>query len=99
MTEPKFTPGPCTIFPEHNIMGQKYYSISYGDDDGLICEFICHKADAALIAAAPEMYAELERIADILEDPEDCGEISLDRINAILRKARGESEVSDGNDR
>ena len=48
------------------------------------------EVNAYLAAAAPDMYAELERIEDILEDPEDCGEISLDRINAILRKARGE---------
>lgn len=51
------------------------------------------KANANLIAAAPEMYAELARIADVLEDPEDCGVISLDSINVILRKARGESEA------
>ena len=51
------------------------------------------EANAHLYSAAPEMYAELARIEDILEDSEDCGEISIDRIKTILRKARGESET------
>lgn len=97
MSESKFTPGPWSVGRgyeiSHAIKGWKYYPIHYGHDEENVCDIVYNKADAELIAAAPEMYAELERIEDILEDSEDCGEISLDRIKSILRKARGESEV------
>ena len=108
MSKTKFTPGPweagenaCmttildghegkTIYPQ----GSSYHiawTNAETSDGNLDIETAL--ANARLIAAAPEMYEELERIADILEDPEDCGEISLDRINFILRKVRGESEA------
>ena len=96
MNKPKFTPGPWWVLHEGSS------EVSAQADGTCICylnfdplpkeETKKHLANACLIAAAPDMYAELERIADVLEDPEDCGEISLDRINSVLRKARGESE-------
>jgi len=104
MSKPKFTPGPLEV-DFYNIADIGIYTVNdslnqavckcytqypFADKPGITDEEA--EGNAFLYAAAPEMYAELERIADILEDPEDCGEISLDRINAILRKARGESE-------
>lgn len=56
MSEAKFTPSPWRVESERNVQGQKYYSVSFGDDDGQICDFIGYKEDANLIAAAPELY-------------------------------------------
>ena len=109
MKKPKFTPGPwqagknpftTTILDGHEGKAiypkESNYHIAWANAENSNGDLDIETAlaNARLIAVAPEMYAELERIADILEDPEDCGEISLDRINAILRKARGESEVN-----
>lgn len=92
MTEPKFTPGPWRKSFTTVDCGRGRYinQIWWKHKDVAEAE-----ANAALIAAAPEMYTELARIEDILEDSEDCGEISLDRIKTVLRKARGESEASE----
>ena len=98
MSKPQFTPGPWIVFPDHNVMGQKYFSVSYGDDDGQICDFICHEADANLIAAAPDMYALLQKqcavcpgaINQEMTDMYDCRACDIGRV---LRKARGESEA------
>ena len=76
MSNKKFTPGPWIVFPEHNVMGQKYFSVSYGDDDGQICDFICHEADANLIAAAPEMY---ESLKDAVQDA--CGACAMMHVS------------------
>lgn len=101
MTEPKFTPGPWKA--HHGAYEPDY--VFYGEEENcdtekrVIAEVYqrvgFRSYDVDLIAAAPEMYAELARIEDILEDSEDCGEISLDRIKTVLRKARGESEVEE----
>jgi len=50
-------------------------------------------ANANLIATAPEMYAILARIEEIMESGD--GYISIDMIKPVLRKAMGESEVSE----
>ena len=52
------------------------------------------EANARLIAAAPEMFKELERLSALFRK----NAIYLDereKIENILRKARGESEVSE----
>jgi len=105
MSETKFTPGPletdffnvedygvymvrdslnqavCQCFTQYPFAGKPGIS----DDEA--------EGNAFLFRAAPEMYEELARIEDVLEDSEDCGEISLDRIKTVLRKARGEEEA------
>lgn len=38
-----------------------------------------------------EMYEMLEHIEDVLDDSSGCGEISVEEIRKVLRKARGEA--------
>ena len=98
MSGVKFTIGKTNVEAKYYESYGLYLDF-YDKEENLIAE-IClyedddkNKANAALLTAAPEMYAELAHIEDILEDSEDCGEISLDRIKSILHKARGESEI------
>jgi hypothetical protein len=50
-----------------------------------------HKANAALIAAAPEMYAMLNEISDGLLEAGGFGNCKLAKeIESLLEKARGE---------
>ena len=94
MKEPKFTPGPwhdyqymlASAIEDANArkicdMSESDFSL---DED---------EANARLIAVAPDMYELLRQVVDIMDDSEDCGEIPVDRINAVLRKVRGESEA------
>lgn len=99
MSETKFTPGPWNVV-QH---GEGLYlccTIHSESLDKPICIVGLEKqltiANAALIAAAPEMY---ELLSEILEfEPRGIRLNFFDRINpiieAVLRKARGESEVS-----
>lgn len=98
MTEPKFTPGSWkyanyTDFLEiQNADPVNPKEIAYIDDWTDEQEAA---ANAALIAAAPEMYARLERL--VLSDEESRGEVLLkpwisEEIKSLLAKARGESE-------
>lgn len=95
MTEPKFTPGPWTAL----IQGKDSAYIDVIDKNG---RFICGCfenipreeepiANATLIAAAPDMYKELQFFCKIC-DAHIC---ALCGIGKVLRKASGESEVSD----
>ena len=43
-----------------------------------------------MIAAAPEMYDLLDYIEDVMDDSSGCGEISIEKIREVLKKARGE---------
>lgn len=54
------------------------------NEAGTVC------ADAHLIDAAPEMYRMLVHIEDVMDDSSGCGEISIEEIRRILKKARGE---------
>ena len=95
MSKPKFTPGPWHVESERNVQGQKYYSVSFGDDDGLICEFIAFKEDAHLIAAVPELYEACRFHCETR-----CKMRNLNKnvcknclYGKALRKARGEAEA------
>ena len=101
MTEPKFTPGPWHVGRGHELStgmkGWEYYPVCWSKDDENVCDIVYNKADADLIAAAPEMY---ELLSEILEfEPRGINLNFFDRINpkidAVLRKAMGESEVSE----
>ena len=101
MSEPKFTPGPWHVGRGHELStgmkGWEYYPVCWSKDDENVCDIVYNKADADLIAAAPEMY---ELLSEILEfEPRGINLNFFDRINpkidAVLRKARGESEVSE----
>ena len=54
----------------------------------LIAESIS-KANAQLIAAAPELYEALKEVTDWLAEVADCPEI-VEACEAVLKKARGE---------
>lgn len=92
MTKPKFTPGPWqyanyTDFLEiQNTDPVNPKEIAYIDDWTDEHEAA---ANAALIAAAPKMYARLEQVA---EDFEALGLTSnRDSVLRLLAKARGEN--------
>ena len=89
MTEPKFTPGPWHVEDnglcvcDSNRVVLFLSDRPYGDETD--------RADTNLIAAAPDMYKELQFVCKMCDAPICvlCG------IGKALRKARGESEVSD----
>lgn len=98
MNRPKFTPGPWHVknLDKPYVMQENGIALAQIWD----CSVISREqadANANLIAAAPEMY---ELLSEILEfEPRGINLNFFDRINpkidAVLRKARGESEVSD----
>ena len=61
----------------------------YGDGpEATVCTVTSSMEDAALIAAAPEMYAELDLVANEMID---IGKVTIARrIEKLLAKARGE---------
>lgn len=87
MSEAKFTKGPWgrTLFangqPRVYRIGRDYKEAdiahTHGNDD---------VANADLIAAAPEMYAMLEKLLE----PYGREDVSDEQIEALLAKARGE---------
>ena len=98
MTE-KFTPGEWKIEERQaHCKGFELYGFAILTETKRIC--MCQtddpenipqmKANAALIAAAPEMYRVLDAIYDVMMDSSDCGTIPVDKIEAVLKKARGE---------
>lgn len=87
--EPKFTPGPW--FADNG----KVYCVA--DNGKRWYFFVTTEADAALIAAAPEMYGLLERMRtelrrvefSNLDDANKCANMILN-IETVLKKSRGE---------
>jgi len=100
MTESKFTPGPWRVELEKR--GSLYRPCIVADDTKIAS--VSRKEDAALITAAAEMYAELEDILNALENlPQFMPGVDFPAVfdkkielRKLLRKARGESEVTDG---
>ena len=88
MSEPKFTKGPWKLFNKKGDV----VSTETGD---LIVKWNAYHteeqqlADSALIAAAPDMYALL---LDIVTDYQCMPNpaVMADKIEAVLKKARGE---------
>ena len=108
MNQTKFTPGPwksgknpCMTTVLDGYEGKAIYSkngsyhIAWANaenEDGEI-DIQTALANANLIAAAPEMYAELDHLKNYFIQP--YYRIIFDRIEELLRKARGEREVSE----
>ncbi len=91
MGKPKFTEGPWEVnTTEDELWGDDvWYRVEYHSviaNDETIASDISSKANAALIAAAPEMYAMLETLLNDYEE----GSIVHGQISALLAKARGE---------
>ena len=72
MNEPKFTKGPWHVGRGHELStgmkGWEYYPVCWSKDDENVCDIVYKKADAFLIAAAPEMYAFLEKLVNQIEE-------------------------------
>lgn len=95
MSEPTFTPGPWGwCMPD-----EVFPAVFCNENGNIIADLYDAKnnqrqmvANAALIAAAPEMYAKLKELADVLRFG---GMLCTNRtmaqeIEEILKKARGE---------
>jgi len=109
MSETKFTPGPWAKGDENNAcsdldVGGTIISLSRFDRHS--DEFVISRdemlANRDLIAAAPDMYAELETLRDLVEHCywifHEAGDVEMNnlciaaemRAAALLKKARGE---------
>lgn len=92
----QFTPGPWKVVRVKEDIDT--FAIRTQDDDTLAAVGISPAgwkpgkdiANARLIAAAPEMYEMLDHIEDVLDDSSGCGEISVEEIRKLLKKARGD---------
>ena len=91
MSETKFTPGPWRA----GLSIYKSQARVVADKGGRIADVFAYeeeqaKANAALIAAAPEMYEGLKEIRDVMEkDGRFCR--TVEAIDKLLKKARGEA--------
>jgi hypothetical protein len=99
MTDVYFTPEPWDLVVETTRDGDIHIDIC--DNSGHFVGLVVNNANigveealanAKLMRAAPEMYRLLWQVADVMDDSEDCGEIPLERIEALLREIRGESD-------
>lgn len=94
MNEPKFTPGPWSILFNDKtkvVLEQQGVAVFVADTyAGFTKSEEEQKANAALIAAAPEMYEGLKEIRDVMEkDGRFCR--TVEAIDKLLMKARGEA--------
>ena len=94
MIEPKFTPGPWSILFNDKtkvVLEQQGVAVFVADTyAGFTKSEEEQKANAALIAAAPEMYEGLKEIRDVMEkDRRFCR--TVEAIDKLLMKARGEA--------
>lgn len=99
MTDTRFTPGPWVA------VGTVVLVADGSEDRPLVAYMDDHRnkrptpreekeANAALTAAAPDMYAALTELASCVDGPaysHDRYEIARDQARTALRKARGET--------
>ena len=102
MGDPKFTPGPLMVCPAYADNGAlSHYELrreetgelvaEVGDPDAMINEtYKVEKANVTLYAAAPEMYAKLKELADVLRfgGMRCTNRTMAQEIEEILKKAR-----------
>jgi hypothetical protein len=104
MNDWKFTPGPWVIAHEINVVALNGRRViagtgSYQDNQRTELVLVENKANACLIAAAPELLAALEAARDWIEArlPDSTpimrggGQQKLDKIRAAIAKAKGEA--------
>ena len=89
MRKEKFTKGPWRIeeFRDFFSIMAGYTEICYIDDD-LNCDKV--RANARLIAAAPEMYELLELLDNYLAIKGGFNDRMTTKISKLLKKVRGE---------
>ena len=109
MSETKFTPGPWKLHPKNDYIFS-FKRLDDWENPRPICspavvykENEENEANAYLIAAAPDMYEELERARDVFRFYQSHHEFKggtdkairnkeiADRIDRLLAKARGET--------
>lgn len=104
MSEASFTPGPWSIGPDHFDEGYREIAIQAPNGAGGLCypaavvlQFPTvigmQDANAALIAAAPDLYAAAQAAFDYLDnwEPGSPGIIdTIEQLRSALAKARGE---------
>lgn len=93
MIEPKFTPGPWSLLFNDKtkvVLEQQGVAVFIADTyAGFTKSEEEQKANAALIAAAPEMYEGLKEIRDVMEKDGRFGR-TVEAIDKLLKKARSE---------
>ena len=87
MTEPNFAPKPWQILATDN----PSLVAVYDNINDMVCDHIDDEDNAALIAAAPDMYASLQNCVNLLRHL-GINEFA-NMVETTLRKARGESEA------
>lgn len=108
MSEEKFTKGPWFVDADFYVYGGDGRKNQGKYFDGVEFPLVCgvesdsrdrteNKANAALIAAAPEMYDLLEHYLDLIQKANDGDAVSEQKIfeqsadiEKVLKKARGE---------
>lgn len=94
MSETKFTPGPWSLLFNDKtkvVLEQQGVAVFVADTyAGFTKSEEEQKANAALIAAAPEMYEGLKEIRDVMEKDGRFGR-TVEAIDKLLKKARGEA--------
>lgn len=106
MTEPKFTPATWFIHERedtmYDIVTEFYTDEANEEEQEIICEQVC-LPNAHLIAAAPDLYKELEKCAKLLRSYErhhlqkgdrekaERNAKYAERCEKLLAKARGET--------
>ena len=109
MSETKFTPGPWRYWPcrvDSNAIPPMYDFAQFANPQDHVFRAplrYLSEADARLIAAAPDMYAELEAAMNVFRfyqghhaakghsEKEQTNKQYADRIAKVLAKARGEA--------
>ncbi|MGX5220282.1 hypothetical protein ACVTMO_16820 [Pseudomonas segetis] len=93
MTDTKFTPGPWVArgTPGQGFAWQKGFAIDFNEDQEQVVDYVYEEADAHLIAAAPAMYAMLEKAAKAMWASAVNMDVEAAEIEELLAKARGES--------
>lgn len=96
MSELERTPGPWSVNTDPRYEGGRPAMVwgPKGPGWGVVCDLPAHyprefnEADARLIAAAPEMYAELVRLRDFLRSRKLAPQLwcEADAIDAVLDK-------------
>ena len=96
MTEPKFTPGPWKVerYGENSVIRAADQCVGEVYRSEFEPQTLPTKYNAALIAAAPDLYAALSQLDDAFISATNwAGDPPQEIVNAraALRKARGES--------
>lgn len=98
MSNPKWTPGPWNVKYAHN----GHTAIYPANSQERVADIFCpldvkgsHQANAALIAAAPEMAEALQETLDCLRGSRvitaEIKQAAINQATTALRKARGET--------